>query len=226
VTLVKNLLEFKNVERADVAGNAYESNWADGQVGFAILVKSVNQSSGACSWCRSRDVTIRYNRIRRSANGMNLAGIMEAPAQPAMRYTIYGNTIDSLGYRNGQGMPFQILGGSGTLSDVTIAFNTVAPAKWGLVQYDGGPTARQAWQSNVLYCGGYGFKGSGQSQGMNTLTAYAPGAGWSSNALYGCTSGYPTGTTYSSSLTGALATKLGADLTTLDALVSNAVVAP
>jgi hypothetical protein len=224
VTLVKNLLEFKNVERADVAGNVFDSNWANGQVGYAVLIKSVNQSSGGCTWCRSRDVTFRYNRIVRSANGLNLAGIMESPAQPAMRYTVYGNVIDSLGYRNGEGKPVQILGG-GSLFDVTLANNTVAPAKWGLIAMSG-VTARLAVQGNALYCGGYGIKGDGVAQGTPTLTADAVPYAWGQNALYGCTSGYPTGTTYSSSLSNALATALGADTGTLDAVLAGVVVTP
>lgn len=212
VTLVKNLLELKNAERVDVAGNVFRLNWVGGQAGYAILAKSVNQSSGSCTWCRTRDFTFRYNRIAQSAEGINLAGIQEGPAQPSARFTLYHNWIDSLGYRaKAEGHPFQILGNAGTLTDVTIAYTTVTPAPWGLVFYDGGPTARQAWQSNVLYCGGYGAKGSGTAQGASTLTTYAPGVVWTNNALYGCGDGYPAlGTTYAGSFAGALTAGAGA----------------
>jgi hypothetical protein len=225
--LVKNLFEVKNAERVDFAGNVLSNNWNNGQVGFALLLKSVNQSSGPCSWCRSRDITVRYNQITNSASGMNLAGILEGPAQPAARYTIYQNTIGQLGFRpKADGIPFQILGNGGTLSDVIIAYNTVSPAPWGLVSYDGGPTARQAWQSNVLYCGGYGAKGSATGVGLPTFTAFAPGVVWTGNVLYGCGSGFPAGTTYSGSLTSALTSGAGADTAAVNAATRNAVVAP
>lgn len=212
VTLVKNLLELKNAERVDVAGNVFRLNWVGGQAGYAILAKSVNQSSGSCTWCRTRDFTFRYNRLTQSAEGINLAGIQEGPAQPSARFTLYHNWIDSLGYRaKAEGHPFQVLGNAGTLSDVTIAYTTVTAAPWGLVFYDGGPTARQAWQSNVLYCGGYGAKGSGTAQGAATLTTYAPAVVWTNNALYGCGDGYPApGTTYAGSFAGALTAGAGA----------------
>jgi hypothetical protein len=211
VTLVKTLYESKNSERSDVAGNILRLNWPNGQDGSAVNAKSVNQSSGPCVWCHTGNFTFRYNRVTQTGTGLKLAGIQEAPALPAGPYTIYGNYIDSLGYRDPKGeagRPIKIL--SGGLSDVTIAFNTIAPAPWGMVEYDG-PTARQAWQSNALYCGGYGAKGPGASSGSATLSLNAPGAVWTGNVLYGCSSGYPAGSAYSTSLSAALLSGVGAD---------------
>ncbi len=231
-TLVKNLVEVKNAERFDIAGNEIVGNWPNGQVGFAVLLKSVNQSSGPCTWCRARDITVRYNRIARSGNGLNLSGIQESPAQPAARFTVYHNLIDSLGYRGGQGIPFGILGSNGTLSDVIIAHNTVtnqsykASGNWGLVSYDGGPVARQAWQSNVLWCGGYGAKGTSTGQGLPTITAFAPGVVWTGNVLFGCSSNYPSGTTFSASLSAALSSGAGVDVDALAAAIKAAEALP
>lgn len=212
VTLVKNLFETKAVLRLDVAGNVFRFNWADGQDGYGFNIKSVNQSSGPCTWCHSSDVTVRYNHLVQSGNGIKIAGIEEGPAQPTARVTLYQNVVDSLGYRGGNayGIPLAVLGDGGTLSDVILANNTIAQAPWGLVTYDNGPTARQAWQSNVLWCGGYGAKGANASIGSGTLALYAPGMVWTNNTMYGCGSGYPSGSTYSSSLAAALLSGLGA----------------
>lgn len=222
ITLVKNLYESKNSDRSDVAGNVLQLNWMDGQDGSAVNAKSVNQSSGPCVWCHTGNFTFRDNRVTQSGSGLKLAGIQEAPALPAGPYTVYGNWIDSLGFRSGEGRPLQIFGGG--LSDVTLAANTVTAAPWGLVAYDGGPTPRQVWQSNVLYCGGYGAKGNSTPGGTPTLTAFAPGAVWTGNALFGCSSGYPSGSSYASSLAAALASGAGADAAAVNAATRNAVV--
>jgi hypothetical protein len=224
ITLVKNLLEAKNVDRLDVAGNVLRLNWSDGQVGYGVLIKSVNQSSGGCRWCHSVNVTLRYNLLTQSANGLNLAGIMEAPALPAGPYTIYHNVIDSLGYRDTKGeggRALQMLGAS-SLSDVTLAFNTIAPTSWGLMS-TAGIAARVAMQSNAWYCGGYGIKGSGLSSGTASIAATLVPYAWSGQQLFGCSSGYPGGTTYTSSLASALSSGGGAQL---GALLSGVVVAP
>ena len=73
VWMKKNLLETKNVQRMLIEGNVFDGAWADGQTGFAFMLKSANQS-GRCTWCMSRDITIRQNIIRNVGAGFNLAG--------------------------------------------------------------------------------------------------------------------------------------------------------
>src|SRR5689334_22561960 len=51
------------------------------------------------------------------------------------------------------------------------------------------PVTRVAMQSNAWYCGGYGIKGAGVVAGTPTLTALATPYAWSSNVLFGCSSG-------------------------------------
>jgi hypothetical protein len=51
---VKNLFEIKNAQRMLIEGNVFENNWAEGQGGSAIVLKSVNQG-GACPWCVAKD---------------------------------------------------------------------------------------------------------------------------------------------------------------------------
>ncbi len=123
VWTAKNLLELKNARRVLVEGNIFENSWADGQVGFAVLFKSVNQA-GNCPWCGTSDVTFRYNVIRNSAAGVNIASHPETyPTIPATRILITHNLLDGVGHANGtdNGRMFMLLGG---LNDVAVVHNT------------------------------------------------------------------------------------------------------
>jgi hypothetical protein len=94
VWLVKNSFELKNAQRVLVEANVFENNWADGQSGFAIVLKSVNQSGGA-PWSTTSDVTFRYNIIRNSPNGLALSGRPEShPAIPASRLHFAHNLFE------------------------------------------------------------------------------------------------------------------------------------
>src|SRR5690606_624293 len=64
--------ETKNAARLLIEGNVFENNCLDSQDGFAIVLKSANQSGG-CNWCVTEDVTFRWNRIINSPGGFNLA---------------------------------------------------------------------------------------------------------------------------------------------------------
>lgn len=232
LTLVKNLFEIKNAERVYFVGNVTRLNWPNGQAGFGWLIKSVNQSSGACTRCHAQDITIAYNSLTMSGSGMNLAGIQEAPAEPAARYTIYQNYIDTLGFRttSDNARPYQVLGGyPSSLSDVILAFNTLGPtsvstngaALWGAMNVDG-YVQRITMQSSVWFCGGYGFKGNGTGQGTITFTTFFQPYLWATQALYGCSGGHPQGTTYYPAYAGALSSGVGA---TLNGVLDNVVVA-
>lgn len=69
----KNLLETKNVRRLLIEENVFEGSWGDGQTGFAIVLKSANQS-GNCRWCGTHDVTVRRNLIKESAASFDING--------------------------------------------------------------------------------------------------------------------------------------------------------
>jgi hypothetical protein len=62
----KNLLELKNASRVLIEGNVFEGSWVDGQVGWAIMLRSANQDGG-CRWCRTTDVTFRRNYVTHAA---------------------------------------------------------------------------------------------------------------------------------------------------------------
>jgi len=68
----KNIIESKNSQRVLVEGNVLDGSWGDAQVGFAVVLKSENQS-GVCTWCATRDWMFRNNIIRNAGAGFNLA---------------------------------------------------------------------------------------------------------------------------------------------------------
>lgn len=71
----KNLLETKNVARLLVEANVLEGSWSDGQDGYAIVIKSANQSGSARHRdSGTRDLTIRRNLIQHAGAALTLSG--------------------------------------------------------------------------------------------------------------------------------------------------------
>jgi hypothetical protein len=72
-----NLFELKYAQRVLVDGNIFEKNWASCQDGTAVLLKSVDQGGGGCSWCVTQYVTFRNNIVRHAGACFNIAGATE-----------------------------------------------------------------------------------------------------------------------------------------------------
>src|SRR5690606_5318359 len=111
---VKNLLELKNARRVLIEANLLENNWADAQTGFAVVLKSQNQS-GRCTWCVTEDVTFRYNRIVNSPGGFNLMATQATNgggAVAANSISIHHNVLERVGQleQAGDQRIFQLLG--------------------------------------------------------------------------------------------------------------------
>jgi hypothetical protein len=122
---VKNSFELKSAQRLLIEGNVFENNWADAQDGFAIVWKSVNQN-GACTWCIVQDVTFRYNRIRNSANGINLVARPQGTvAGPLRRVLITHNVVDHINVGPiyyGNGRMLQVMA---DVTDLAVEHNTM-----------------------------------------------------------------------------------------------------
>jgi hypothetical protein len=113
---LKNLLEFKSGRRALIEANVFENNWRtlNGQGGFAFVIKAANPY-GDCPHCSTEDVTIRYNLVRNTAQGFQIA----EGGLPVDRLTIAHNVIT--GVREADGHMYEI---TGAPTDVTIANNS------------------------------------------------------------------------------------------------------
>ena len=227
----KTIIESKNARRMLIEGNVIENVWASAQVGFALLLKSSNQS-GTAPWSQSTDITVRYNRIRNAGSGINIAANPEStPAVPAARISVYDNAVENLGNSpyNGEGIPLQILGGT---YDVLVAHNSWGNAGNVAISFDGGATTRTVIHSNIIPSGNYGVKGSGMATGTSTLNYYAPGGVFSYDAIPGADCAYyPTTTSCPSSIPsspgiGYDARTIGADMSKVNGATSGVVVSP
>jgi hypothetical protein len=199
---VKNLLELKSAQRLLIEGNIFDGSWVDGQVGFAILFKSVNP--GSCSWCIVQDVTFRYNRIRNAANGINMLDKTGTVAGPLRRVHIANNVIDWInhGIYAGSGRLVQILGG---VTDLIVDHNTMFTANGGSpIVFGNLPTAvRFVFRNNITMRGAWGMTGSGMGEGAKPLNYYAPGAIFAANAIVAANPAiYPTNNWYPTTMAG------------------------
>lgn len=209
VWTVKNLLELKNARRVQIEANVFENNWADAQDGFALVWKSVNQSGGA-PWSVTRDVTFRYNHLRNSGAGLNIAGHPEtAPVEPLSRVLVSNNVFENInvGVFAGQGRFYEILDGP---ADITIEHNTTvdpdtsAGAITAAMMMDVTPplAANFVFTDNVLARGQYGIFGSGAGEGTAALNYYmATGYEFRGNLVIGANSAaYPADNSFPANL--------------------------
>jgi hypothetical protein len=182
---VKNLFELKHAKRVLVEGNVFENNWADAQSGMAIVLKSTNQG-GTNPWAQTADVTFRYNVVRNSPQGFNIAAAPDQytaamTAVPAARFWVEHNLFENIGTYNGttNGNMLVLMN---NLSDVTFSHNTMH------FNYSEGLLAMmEAWGSarnivindNVVTKGRYyQIMHSGSKVGIESLNAFA-GSRWS-----------------------------------------------
>src|SRR5439155_2285099 len=153
---VKNLFELKNARRVLVDGNVFERNWADAQVGFAILFTPRNQD-GSAPWSAVQDVTFSDNIVRHTGSGINMAGRDEtwpSGSQQTMRILIRNNLfVDVDGSTwGGDGRLFQILHGT---ANVLIEHNTAFQSANPIVA-DGAPNPGVVYRNNVMPHNAYG----------------------------------------------------------------------
>jgi uncharacterized protein YjdB len=225
----KTIIESKNARRMLIEGNVIENVWPDAQVGFAVLLKSENQSGGA-PWTQTTDVTVRYNLIRNVGSGFNVAANPGSyPAVPAARIDIYDNQVSNLGLFGADGTPLQILG---NVADMIVAHNAWSNAGLMAISFDGGANSRLVIHSNVIPTGAYGVKGSGTGMGNSTLTAYAPSSVFAYDVIVGgdC-SLYPTttmcpSTAPASPSNGYDGRAIGPDMSKVSSKTASTVVAP
>ncbi|MEO5817461.1 MAG: right-handed parallel beta-helix repeat-containing protein [Gemmatimonadaceae bacterium] len=173
--LVKNLFEIKNAQRVLVEGNVFENNWAHGQGGSAIVLKSVNQER-TCTWCVAKDITFRLNVIKNTGSGFALTGRDEGTQAPMTRVTITDNVLTGIDIApfTGEGRGFLI---NNNPVDLVIAHNTVLDATNSAVTFGGpatDPPVRMVFRDNIISSGLYGVKGPGMAM-VATIAAYMPG---------------------------------------------------
>jgi hypothetical protein len=193
---VKNLMELKIGQRVLIEGNVFENCWADAQVGFALLFKSVNQQ-GTASWSETSDVTVQNNIVRNSAHGVSLDAHPETyPVVPAARIKFSNNVFEKIGdgdYPGGR--LWQISG----IQGLTIQHNTgLTTALNGLIFY-GNPGVSYRITDNIFGVGtNWVASADGRGIGRDALNAHA-GDNWvfSGNVIVGArAAAYPANNFY------------------------------
>ena len=204
VWTVKAAFELKHAQRVLFSGNTIANHWADAQVGFAILLQTVNQDGGN-PWAHISDVTIRDNTIRTSTHGVNLLARFNGdPAlTPMARVLLDHNTFSAIGpdpvsgTRNARFV--QLLG---DLRDVTLTDNTFRGVGAGqAIGMAGAPSQRLVVRDNAFDVTDYGIFGDGVGTGLPALAQYAPDAVVTGNTFAGQIERlYPSGNLFPSSL--------------------------
>ncbi len=199
--VVKNLFELKAAQRVLVEANIFENNWADGQGGNAINIKSTNQG-GTCGGCGTTDVTFRLNLIRNVGSGFVISGAPDVfpTTLHAARITVTDNVMMgvSTGIFNGDGRGLLL---NGDVADLVFANNTVMDPSSGAVVFGGGGAAiRATIRDNIIGGGASGVKGSGIAGGTASINTFMPGGVFAANAItLSSAAGYPGNNDYPTS---------------------------
>ena len=199
VWMKKNLLETKNAVRVLIEENVFDGSWTHAQTGWAMILKSENQSGG-CRWCRTTDVTIRRNYFTNAGAGISIAPRTNGADSTTSRILISENVLENIGVGafDGDKRGFQLLV---TTSGVAIERNVLSGSLAAALILDGG--APCVFKDNVWASGSYGVFKDGGAIGKAALDAGC-GVGkwqWSNQTMIGNSGGnvYPAGTTWVSS---------------------------
>jgi hypothetical protein len=97
--IVKNNFELKNARRALIEANLFENSWGGfTQHGFSMLLTPRNQNDN-CPKCLVVDITLRYNRIRNVAAGLEIGTALSKKGGAATdggRISIHDLIVDSV----------------------------------------------------------------------------------------------------------------------------------
>ncbi len=132
---VKNLFELKNAQRVRIDGNLLENNWADAQIGFAILFTPRNQA-GTAPWSVVRDIEFTNNILRHVASAINILGQDDIhPSGQTKNIRIHNNLVYDVdrGTWGGHGVGVLFSGGGG--ESIQITHNTLV-TDWRSVQFE------------------------------------------------------------------------------------------
>jgi hypothetical protein len=208
VWLVKNLFELKSAQRVLVEGNIFDGCWKNGQTGYALLYKSVDQVvSGPipCPWCVVQDVTTRYNIIRNVAGAFSNTGQQGNPDIRARKLSYRHNVAYDMnvGIFTGDTRYISFMNG---MKDVKFEHNTMYGTNMQtmllLDKNEGWPelsVENLSFNNNVLAEGTYGINCPGPGFGENALIGCAPNWTFAGNVIFGTQPGkwrYPVNNQY------------------------------
>ena len=188
VWTVKNSFELKHAQRVLFEGNVLRNTWVSAQVGYIILLQSIEENP----WAVVNDVTMRYNWVESSASGINfMANGGPTPNLNPMSRTLFeNNVVADIGHPGflGEGKLLQLLNGTQGFRGLMIRHNTfmhstLAGAAHGVsVLVDGNSSARDLTTiqilDNLISVTNFGVGGTGTgADATRTLNTFF-GSGW------------------------------------------------
>jgi hypothetical protein len=201
----KNLFELKNAQRLLLDGNVLDGSWTDGQVGTGIALKSSNQS-GLCTWCVTRDITLRNNVLRNVGQPFNLAGHgnTNPVGDQLNRVLIENMVVEKVNISGYMGDPRFILLLTG-VRDVTIRRNTMTTtATFSTFTTIATGVSNVVIDNNIFARGTYGLMADGGYIGTAAINTVANTKSFNYNVIVGASNGtYPSSTVWVSSLSAA-----------------------
>jgi regulation of enolase protein 1 (concanavalin A-like superfamily) len=188
--VAKNLIEFKNGQRALIDGNVFENNWDGFQQGHAIVLTPRNQENTA-PWSAVRDITFSNNRVINVASGVNVLGRDDIySSQQLQNLAVRNNVFEIDTAMGGKGGFITITSGP---ANITVDHNTIINT--GTIVNVAGPAVYKfVYTNNMSRHNTYGVQGQNYGIGLSTLAHYFPGYVFTGNVLAGGNASlYPAG---------------------------------
>jgi regulation of enolase protein 1 (concanavalin A-like superfamily)/pectate lyase len=188
--VAKNLIEFKNGQRALIDGNRFENNWAGFQQGYAIVLTPRNQENSA-PWSVVRDITFTNNRVINVASALNILGTDDINPSQRFRNLIVRNNIFEIDTAmGGTGIFMTMTSGP---ANIRIDHNTIIHTGK-VVNVSGPAVSGFSYTYNMSRHNTYGVQGQNYGIGLSTLNQYFPGHVFTGNVLAGGNASlYPAG---------------------------------
>ena len=205
----KNLFEIKSAQDVQVDSNIFENNWSGtyDQNGYAVLLRSEDQSGGtACTWCVAQRIVFEKNIVRHSTAALSLIEVDGANAIPMNDVTIRNNLFDDINrttWHVANACPAGSCAGASNYyvsisggDQMTIDHNTfIGPGHPNYVGFNNPTADGFVFNNNMGPRGSFGVKGAGTTEGVTTLSTFAPGYSFLANVVAGASGGtYPAGT--------------------------------
>jgi hypothetical protein len=167
----KNLIEFKHARRVLLEANVFDGSWQDGQVGYAMTIKSAGHKQ-VDDPAVTEHLTIRYNLIRNSAAPFSLSGAEGGTTRQTNHVLIEHNLAYDQSVAPFIGESKQILW-QHAIYDIYVRNNTlIAPGGSNSALTALGNGGNAEFSGNVMMQGSYGYNCSMSGGGFGTDALY------------------------------------------------------
>lgn len=194
---VKNLFETKQAKRVLIRRNLFEHCWKDGQTGWGIVFKSMNDT-GRSPWAVSEDITFENNIVRNVQNGISLVGRDPYQVSGQMTRITIRNVVlhvESGGFKMGVEVG-EVLIDHLTMDNpgTTILMNLGGFMTSAGLQPSQYSVEKLTIQNSIMFGLPYGIKAEGGQIGTDSLVKGTKSYVFTKNVVAGGGGSYPSGT--------------------------------